>query len=214
MNALWSALLSNYEIAGSFLFGELFVTGQVYGNCSCDRKDKCITEVIVRSDSFSSVSWILPGFYVGCYILEALLQSHLGCFFNQTCLNTFHSRLLYGIPLDITVLDSSVINKFTPETTVGAILDELMVESWNSSVVYANYFATCQPKECTYTVMERNDVIYIVTTVFGLIGGLVTVLKLVIPRIVYLIMYVVEPRRQNRVISMTIRETKNVHNDH
>jgi hypothetical protein len=86
--------------------------------------------------------------------------------------------------MNTTVLDRTAIAYFTPESTVGAILDKLMVDAWNWSAVYADYFAACQPKECTYTVTGRNDAIYIVTTVVGLIGGLVTVLKFMVPRLV------------------------------
>ena len=36
-----------------------------------------------------------------------------------------------------------------------------------------------ETRECVYTMVTRNDVIYIVTTVIGLIGGLATTLKMI-----------------------------------
>ena len=60
------------------------------------------------------------------------------------------------------------------------MINRLMVEAWNWSAVYENYYNRCQPVMCTYTVITRNDAIYIVTTMFGLIGGLMNILKIVI----------------------------------
>jgi beta-lactamase regulating signal transducer with metallopeptidase domain len=59
-----------------------------------------------------------------------------------------------------------------------------MVEEWNSSIIYENYFNECEPIECTYNQQTKNSIIYIVTTIIGLNGGLITVLKLIVPRLV------------------------------
>jgi len=59
-----------------------------------------------------------------------------------------------------------------------------MVEEWNSSEKYNSYYDECQPAECIYTDTRKNDIIYIVTTLIGLLGGLVTVLELVVPSLV------------------------------
>jgi beta-lactamase regulating signal transducer with metallopeptidase domain len=61
-----------------------------------------------------------------------------------------------------------------------------MVEEWNSSIMYENYFNECEPTECTYTHQTKNNILYIITTIIGLIGGLTTALKLIVPRLVML----------------------------
>jgi hypothetical protein len=53
--------------------------------------------------------------------------------------------------------------------------------------MYDNYYNACQPAQCIYTHQTKNDIIYIVTTLVGLVGGLITVLKLVVPRLVKLV---------------------------
>jgi hypothetical protein len=53
--------------------------------------------------------------------------------------------------------------------------------------MYESYYNECQPTQCTYRIETRNDLIYIVTTLFGIVGGLITVLKLVVPRLVKLV---------------------------
>ena len=186
-NGLLSALFTNYYLALDVIY--LASTPLEYNDqCSCSANSSCIEESVIFSNTSNSTYWVIPGFYRGCFIVEALLQSHLGCFFDQACLETFHSRLLSDHTMNTTALDQADLTKFAPNTTVGAILDELMVETWNWSAVYGKYFGACQPKECTYTMTGRNDAIYIVTTVIGLIGGLVTVLKFVVPRLVVLLM--------------------------
>jgi hypothetical protein len=61
-----------------------------------------------------------------------------------------------------------------------------MIEKWNVSPAYERYYNACHPTQCTYTFETRNDLIYIVTTLFGIAGGLITVLKLILPRLIKL----------------------------
>lgn len=83
------------------------------------------------------------------------------------------------------------MSRFSETSSVGELLDMMMVERWNRTVIYGNYYDGCSPKECVYTVEKRNDLIHIVTTVIGLVGGLSTILKMILPHLVRII------RRQN-----------------
>ncbi|CAF1691029.1 unnamed protein product, partial [Adineta ricciae] len=65
---------------------------------------------------------------------------------------------------------------FSKNTTIEELLNELMVEKWNLSSSYKNYYNECHPSECSYSQTVQNSGIYIVTTVIGLIGGLITAL--------------------------------------
>jgi len=80
-------------------------------------------------------------------------------------------------------LNSSLQSQYLPNATIQLLLDQLMVERWNWSSMYESYYGECQPEECSYTYETKNDAIYIITTVIGLFGGLITVLKLVISQI-------------------------------
>ena len=62
--------------------------------------------------------------------------------------------------------------------------------------MYDEYYEVCRPSECQYEVKTRNNVIFIVTTVIGLIGGLVTSFTIVVPLVVKLIRRRETPRRQ------------------
>ncbi|CAF1102361.1 unnamed protein product [Didymodactylos carnosus] len=56
-----------------------------------------------------------------------------------------------------------------------------MVEEWNSNASFSSYYKQCAPQECTYTYSGHNNVVYIVTTIIGLVGGLTKVLQVIIP---------------------------------
>jgi beta-lactamase regulating signal transducer with metallopeptidase domain len=86
--------------------------------------------------------------------------------------------------MNVTALDKSLSSRFLPNSTLKAIVDELMVEQWNQSIMYDRYYNECQPIKCAYTYQTKNSIVYIVTTLLGLLGGLITVLKLIVPRVV------------------------------
>jgi hypothetical protein len=141
----------------------------------------------------------LPGFYKGCFLLEALRQSHLECLYSETCLTELHVHLESRRTVDMIPLNSSISSRFHQNTTIGEMLNELMLEVWDPSITHKGYYAACQPAECRYTFTGRNDAIYIVTTLIGLIGGLVTALRLIIPRFINFIKKCLQRRFRNAV---------------
>ncbi|CAF4390250.1 unnamed protein product, partial [Adineta steineri] len=86
--------------------------------------------------------------------------------------------------MNLTTLDSSLLIGFSMNSTIQELVDELMVEEWNSSTIYDGYYNECQPSKCSYSYQTKNDAIYIITTLIGLVGGLITVLKLIVPRLI------------------------------
>ena len=152
--------------------------------CICDEDSTCTVPTIFQDSNSSTSHWFVPGLFTGCGVLETLRMSRLECLYNQICLNNFQKGLKSPHNTTLTALNSSKTSPFFPNTTLGAILDQLMVEHWNWSVTYEDYYAACQPSECRYTLTTKNDALYIVTTLIGLIGGLVTALKIVVPELV------------------------------
>ncbi len=91
---------------------------------------------------------------------------------------------------------------YSEHSTINDLVDNLMIEQWNSSVIYKKYYNECRPIQWIYTFETRNDVIYIVTTLFGIAGGLTTVLEFVVLRSVKFIMHCIQKQRA-RVIPET-----------
>ncbi|UJR18198.1 hypothetical protein I4U23_005099 [Adineta vaga] len=206
-NSLVSAWFINYDFVKVPGYIDIFVGTKYYRNCSCAFSSTCITESSIFDAVNKTVLFGVPGFFTGCYIIEALLQSDLRCFYDQTCLDRLRTYFFSPSPINFTALDeSSLIHSFV-NSTIQELLNHLIVEEWNKSIMYDKYFEDCKPKECIYTHVTRNSVIYIVTTLFGLIGGLITVLKLIIPRVVRFVAYCIRKRQVRRIVVVTMIET-------
>ncbi|CAF1662607.1 unnamed protein product, partial [Adineta ricciae] len=182
-NALVSSLFTNFMFEYDYYRGPARSWPRKYGDCTCALSHICVVTATI-SDFYGTSRFSIPGLYVGCYIIEALLQSNLQCFYDNNCINTLKSYFTESTPMNVTPLNESLSNRFLKDSTIENILKELMVEKWNSSSTYGKYYNECQLSQCIYTKLAKNGVLYIVTTVIGLLGGLTTVLKILVPGLV------------------------------
>jgi hypothetical protein len=167
-----------------------YFTGNSTSNfCYCQGLKTCIRQSAIR-DPHGQDIFAVPGMVVACYPLEATLKSTLTCFFNQTCINEVRSILnrtsSNSIELNTVALDHSLLSRYSSETKIEEIINQLMIDNltWNAS--HERYYANCQPSKCYYTINSRNNPVYVLTTILGLIGGLSSVLQVTIPRLVTL----------------------------
>ena len=116
--------------------------------------------------------FFLIGLVVGCLPIHGLRLSTLECFYSPTCLKKLAIfTKSSSIP---SPLNTSIPNRFTPisSTTIGTLIDELFIESWQNTSNYSSYYSTCAPSNCRYTYVKRNGIVYMLTTILGLYGGL------------------------------------------
>ena len=130
------------------------------------------------------------------------MQSDLRCFYDDLCLQQFKNSLQISSNTSSLSTSGSV---YQVTTTLLEIFSNLMIEQWNNKTVYENYFNQCQPKECTVVYVSRGNIVYIITTMTGLIGGLTKVYMFVVPLLVKLVFSLVE--RFKRKIQVTNRVT-------
>ena len=182
VNAFWSARNTNFLLFFRPNTTSMRLALYLYPDCSCALSSFCIDDSVIVDNLLHPVFWV-PGVYRGCLITEALLQSDLQCFYDSTCIQQLQSYFNSSSPI-FPALDPSLFSRYNITTTIQELINQSMVERWNLSITHQNYYDQCQPVACTYTIVTRNHAIYIVTTVFGLVGGLVTILKLIIPRLV------------------------------
>ncbi|CAF3572702.1 unnamed protein product [Rotaria sp. Silwood1] len=166
--------------------------------CRCDRSNDCIypagiynqTRSIVPNEVFSLDKlplFIIPGFQVGCTPQNALFQSTLECLYNQPCLDIVISltdALRTVAPLNI----SNSFTKFSPTTTIAVIFDNIMMDSWEISIDFATYFQACAPKVCSHSYVQRFFLVYMITTIASVFGGLTVILRFVSPLFVKFIL--------------------------
>ncbi|CAF3998401.1 unnamed protein product [Adineta steineri] len=150
-------------------------------NCSCLDSPSCIIPIYVNNGN----SFLVPGMYAGCFVVEALLQSNLICLYNQSCIDDLRYALnTSATNLTTTALDLTLPTQYQPNTTINDILSKLMVEQWINTTSHRDYYNQCNPIQCQYSYVGKNDFITVITTIIGLIGGLITILKVVVPRLV------------------------------
>ena len=175
--------------------------------CSCGLTDQCSDVMSFFSyDGITvyrpyNLSFTLPDISVGCFVVPSALQSSLSCFFNQTCLNRIQVAISSKRRVDdMTILDVNS-TRFPPHSLIGTILNDLMVESWNETILYDEYYKQCAPKQCTYTYTSHNNLFQIVTTTIGLVGGLSVVLKIIVSFIVGWIRKRMRRRREAHTVT-------------
>jgi hypothetical protein len=126
----------------------------------------------------------------GCFAVEATLQSTLVCFFNQTCIDNL--RLILNetsstkIELDTRSLNRLLLSRYSPVTTIAEIIGGLMIDNFSWSASHKRYYEECRPVVCSYTITNRNDAVFVLTSVLGLIDGLSSSFLFIIPRLVKL----------------------------
>ncbi|CAF1140556.1 unnamed protein product [Adineta ricciae] len=196
-NGLFSGQFTNYELIQSNV--RVFPVSNSYGNCMCYSSARCTSPSRIININTNTVLFTVPGFYIGCYIIESLLQSDFRCFYDQICLDLLRFHLSLFTLLDATILNSSLLINSNVNSTIEDLLNQLMVEKWTPSLMFESYYNECRPEKCLYTVEAKNSVIYIVTTMIGLVGGLIKVFKLVVPRLVQFIRRKKPTKRESEV---------------
>ncbi|CAM2712621.1 unnamed protein product [Rotaria socialis] len=186
VNGLWALAGMQYNIYTNIEFDSLSLVVRDYFDCSCDNSPRCIRQSSIYRFSDKTVLFLIPGLYLGCLAIEALLQSTLECFYNQTCINKLQSYYAYKKFLNVTVLDSTLLGHFPVNSTIEELVNKSMIKEWSRTITFKNYYNTCRPTHCFYSYSTRNHIFYIVTTIFGLCGGLITALKFILPLLVKL----------------------------
>ena len=131
----------------------------------------------------SKLELALPGLVSGCIPLESLATSSLECLYNAMCITQLFRSVNVTGPLN-----GTRISQYAMNATVDQILQNLMLEQWTPNISFSAFFARCNVTLCTYTITMKNNLLYVVTTLLGLYGGLTVFLRLVVPYLVKFIL--------------------------
>jgi hypothetical protein len=119
------------------------------------------------------------GFRIACYMVEGILQSTLECLFDAKCVQVM-ATIFPNIDGANRYLLKSNETKFSPNTSIEAVVNALFIENWSTTSSFSDYYAKCAPISCTYTFTQTGSVLFVITTLLGLFGGLTVVLRLVV----------------------------------
>jgi hypothetical protein len=162
-----------------------------YNACNCILSPSCHDPMRVYSfwASTPSDKFDMPGFFVGCFPLRALLQSTLECFYNQTCIDIVRdlTQAIQDFRVDVTPLNAA--RSFRNET-INSVVNKLFVDDWSQSISFDKYFTSCAPQSCTYEYIGRRNLISLITSVISIYGGLSTGLQIIFLVLLWIIMKV------------------------
>jgi hypothetical protein len=147
-------------------------------NCSCLTVDGCPRPAMINNTQGRLTS--VPGMVVDCLIVDATLASTLECYYDHTCISLLHEQLA----ADVEPLSTSSNKYFSSNWTIQTLLNTLRIDELSVDVVFNSFYSQCNLAYCSYTYMHRFDVLYIITTIIGIFGGLSFALRLTVPNIV------------------------------
>ncbi|CAF0878289.1 unnamed protein product [Adineta steineri] len=198
-NAIISSFGSNFEYIAPFYertFAYTPTQAITYGECSCGLYPNCTIEANFIGRNHSKIHPI-KGLKMGCIPSESFRNSTLECFYDESCVQLIQQYTNYTnriIPLNATN------RRFFINTSVAELMNDLFVEEWSKTINYSLYFASCFPSLCSYNYIEKINLLYIVTVLLALQGGLAIVLKWICPLIVRLLFKLYHYRKNRRNI--------------
>jgi hypothetical protein len=161
------------------------------GSCNCMISRQCRRPLRIGPPDLP-----LPGLVLSCSPMDGLRMSTLECLFSSSCITSIINHMNYFTQLDgsapinfstasapnltMPPLDSAVISRFSKTSSVGEIIDAEFIESWNSTVSYEKYFSVCAPSSCRYKYTQRQGILYVITALLALYGGLTIGLRLIV----------------------------------
>lgn len=195
LSALPMSMFPTYfydNIYGYFIhLMNIFITTSNESNCDCEFIRDCVGTSEIYKDLgptslmleyHKQLAMTIPGLVGSCSPVGEALLSTLECFYNQTCVNELVSLL--PTTETFTALRIADQSDFGPNTTIGSIVDHLMIENWMVNITYEQYYKQCAPISCTYSVLKRRDAIFVLLKLISSLGGLTVILGLIIPAIV------------------------------
>ena len=132
-------------------------------NCGAPTAASCVDPLYLGINQSIRVQ----GMFIGCLPLTSLLHSTLECFYNETCVADIVTAMTVT-DLSVSALDSTRPSRYQPNTPLREVINSLMTENWTNSINYSRYYAECSPNECTYSIITKNTVGYIILTVTSL----------------------------------------------
>ncbi|CAF1509537.1 unnamed protein product, partial [Adineta steineri] len=198
-NAIMSAYGTNFEYIVSMIdpYGSFaFPQAVIYDNeCSCGINATCTTQANFISSNSSEII-LVKGLKMGCTPSESFLASTLECFYDSSCINLIQEQTNYNNPINTTISLSPNSSHFLINTTVRDLVNVLFVEDWSTKINYTSYFEQCSPSMCSYTYIQQVNLVYTITFLISIYGGLTIALKWICPWIVRLVASINQYRKK------------------
>ncbi|CAF4347201.1 unnamed protein product, partial [Adineta steineri] len=124
-------------------------------------------------------------------------MNQLFYYINKTDPSSANDPNLYAHPL----IYNQTSTRFPPNTSVSSIVEEMMIEQWNTSLSFSDYYGACAPTYCTYTQIKHAETFSeLLVTLISTVGGLVMVLRLITFQFVKIVfgLFQKKPKKQQQ----------------
>ncbi|CAF3940841.1 unnamed protein product, partial [Rotaria sp. Silwood1] len=108
---------------------------------------------------------LVRGMQTDCFVSNGLFSSTLECYYDSSCL-----ELLVSNTTAFTPLNATIPSKFSIDSRVQDLMNELMLEEIDSSYSLEMYYPHCAPLTCMYSYTHRVELLTIITSIIGLVG--------------------------------------------
>ncbi|UJR19648.1 hypothetical protein I4U23_022782 [Adineta vaga] len=173
--------------------------------CVCATNPKCQGFAVVFNDDdsydlndTSDRNHNISGWIDGCLASNSLLLSTLQCLYadsDSDCFAFLLSNLwkttnsALNSPLSPARIQPLVydptVSRYLPNTTISTIVEELMLEQWNTVSSYQRFYESCAPTYCSYSESIRKQTpLGLIITFVSMIGGIVVSLRILTPQLV------------------------------
>ncbi|CAF1635160.1 unnamed protein product, partial [Adineta ricciae] len=224
-NYLISALNTN-AVIGAVANGENYVINifQTFArNDSADASDMdtittCGSQNLIESAGFYTLPSITPdvpkyyfrlpdydplvtinGFFSGCTPFESLLPSTFDCLYDVKCLQLLSDYFPILHQMHCNWTDSVLSSK--PKMSLNDYLLDLFIEKWSTEMNYSIYFDACACPFCTYITTDQTNLLYAMTLLISLYGGLTIVLRSISSFLIKIAWKFKHHRRRTRINS-------------
>jgi len=186
-------------------------------NCICATNPNCRSSAPIYNFEYdsddncknSSLSYIVPGLIEGCSTIDSLLLSNFQCLYSHSdCFSRLKLSLKSAYVMqtvnpswfDVRPLVSNPqLTRFFPNTSMGDILKNIMIEKWNPSFSYKQFYEACAPSYCTYSQKIHTKTFFeVIIAMMSIIAGLTVSLRLITPYLVKFIFSVTKRRQQQQ----------------
>ncbi|CAF1446389.1 unnamed protein product [Adineta ricciae] len=169
-----------------------------------------------RMGNITNDIYNISGWMQGCFTFDSLLLSTLQLvYMNSDDFLNFMSHIQLGETRFHNVSSSlrpqplfydPKTSHYPPNTSISTIIKKLMIEQWNPSLSYEQFYKSCAPNYCSYPERTRNnDFIGVIIILISMMSSIVIVLKLLTPHLVQVIF------KLHARCSKTTRQTEPVH---
>lgn len=183
-----------YVTSSDFIFTSLLQSKAIiYDNeCSCGLYAHCTSQAYIIENN-SSRKIPIKGLKIGCTPSESFLASTLECFYDHTCIDIIKEYTNRTYPLEVL---SMTANQSRMNNTINELINNLFVDQWLTTINYSSYFQQCLPSLCSFSYIQKSSIIYIISFLLGLQGGLMIVLKWICPKVIQSIVKINQYRKK------------------